>query len=583
MFPQIPQLTTPAPSSGTSLPLQGSKTDPARLGHTVTGVIQPTNFAAAFAADAVDLPNADADTPDESNDLAEQKSTDTNAATQKEAHGLADPKRSDEGLALTIPKPSTSDAPLSKPLLDQTNSTLAHNPQDPLLSGHNPGMPNQANKTVTDPWQVVVLPKGEATLESMGPTKSLNMSSVPNQPPDESFAATFGSNMQTPGAVPTNLSGSPALESEQHATLPPPIEPRLVAGEPETASTPETKLTARFAELAAPHSRQVSPMPPHSMAKTSTTPQMAVVETDKVGTPGTTAILHAALTEATGSDDATTVLKSKGPVPTVVSGEAIPKTTSKGQLTQPPVDQTIATTPVLNSTRAADLSPATNAIGLPPLETTKVATSEHDKRKLARSEPTLQNPPISPIENTKLTAPMVPWQGMAPTLLETTTTAEPFAFDPISSESRLSALSSNPTTSNPLQRTDLPPQIARQLAEAIQQNPNRLVEITLKPQELGAVRLSVQQAEAGIIVSLTAERPETLDLMRRHVDQLEQDFQAMGYANIAFSFADSDAGTDAQSDAPPSSGPAEAEDVTATPATHIHLSNGTTSGVDLRL
>ena len=71
--------------------------------------------------------------------------------------------------------------------------------------------------------------------------------------------------------------------------------------------------------------------------------------------------------------------------------------------------------------------------------------------------------------------------------------------------------------------------------------------------------------------------------MRRHVDQLEQDFQAMGYANIAFSFADSDAGTDAQSDAPPSSGPAEAEDVTATPATHIHLSNGTTSGVDLRL
>ena len=38
-------------------------------------------------------------------------------------------------------------------------------------------------------------------------------------------------------------------------------------------------------------------------------------------------------------------------------------------------------------------------------------------------------------------------------------------------------------------------------------------------------------------LTLTAERPETLDLMRRHIDQLAQDFRDLGYRNLAFSFA----------------------------------------------
>jgi len=37
-------------------------------------------------------------------------------------------------------------------------------------------------------------------------------------------------------------------------------------------------------------------------------------------------------------------------------------------------------------------------------------------------------------------------------------------------------------------------------------------------------------------VSITAERPETLDLIRRHIDILGQDFRDMGYERSEFSF-----------------------------------------------
>jgi flagellar hook-length control protein FliK len=113
--------------------------------------------------------------------------------------------------------------------------------------------------------------------------------------------------------------------------------------------------------------------------------------------------------------------------------------------------------------------------------------------------------------------------------------------------------------------------------------PNRPVEIMLKPQELGAVRLTVQQADTGIMVNLTAERPETLDLMRRHIDQLGQDFQAIGYTNIAFSFAGSDADPDAQQEEQAKEFSDTAEENAVLQTTQIYLSTSTNSGVDLRL
>ncbi|MEM6565340.1 MAG: flagellar hook-length control protein FliK [Pseudomonadota bacterium] len=100
---------------------------------------------------------------------------------------------------------------------------------------------------------------------------------------------------------------------------------------------------------------------------------------------------------------------------------------------------------------------------------------------------------------------------------------------------------SQTTTSAPtiFARSETPHLIARQMAEVLQRMPDGPVEIALSPKELGRVRMSITAAEAGITVSVIAERPETLDLMRRNVDDLARDFQSLGYESVSFSFNDS--------------------------------------------
>ena len=87
-------------------------------------------------------------------------------------------------------------------------------------------------------------------------------------------------------------------------------------------------------------------------------------------------------------------------------------------------------------------------------------------------------------------------------------------------------------------RADTPTQIARQLAEAIQNRAGQSVDVALNPRELGRVRMSISAAEAGITVTVLAERPETLDLMRRNIDELAREFQNIGYESINFAFAE---------------------------------------------
>ena len=88
-----------------------------------------------------------------------------------------------------------------------------------------------------------------------------------------------------------------------------------------------------------------------------------------------------------------------------------------------------------------------------------------------------------------------------------------------------------------LNRPDTPTMIARQMVESLQKAPDKPVEIALNPKELGRVRMSISSAEAGITVNVVAERPETLDLMRRNIEQLAREFVDLGYTNMEFAFA----------------------------------------------
>lgn len=133
------------------------------------------------------------------------------------------------------------------------------------------------------------------------------------------------------------------------------------------------------------------------------------------------------------------------------------------------------------------------------------------------------------------------------------------------------------------QRADLPPHIARQLAEALPRAQNRPVDIILSPEELGRVRMSVSVTETGVTVNLLAERPETLDLLRRNIDLLGQDFQSLGFESIAFAFADENAQSGDETGAQDVELPPADTTTNIDEAPVIELQNGASSGLDLRL
>lgn len=79
-------------------------------------------------------------------------------------------------------------------------------------------------------------------------------------------------------------------------------------------------------------------------------------------------------------------------------------------------------------------------------------------------------------------------------------------------------------------------------------NPDKPVEIKLNPVELGRVRMVLTPSEAGVTVSILADRSDTLDLMRRNIDDLGRSLADMGYEDISFSFGQDTSQHDADSD-----------------------------------
>ena len=178
-----------------------------------------------------------------------------------------------------------------------------------------------------------------------------------------------------------------------------------------------------------------------------------------------------------------------------------------------------------------------------------------------------------------------------PTSLRDTNSSQATAFEPES----LSELRSMPElqaahrtpSDTVLARPELPRHLSQQLAQAMQHGGNRPVELHLNPVELGRVKISLQTSDGSVTVHIMADRPETLDLMRRHMDLLAQDFRAIGFNKPQFSFAQNGSGEGgghfaaphgqgSDRPAPPGLLP-ETEPTTSPPALHI------TDRVDIRV
>lgn len=79
-------------------------------------------------------------------------------------------------------------------------------------------------------------------------------------------------------------------------------------------------------------------------------------------------------------------------------------------------------------------------------------------------------------------------------------------------------------------------QVLRQIADGAARMTDGEIEIRLSPEELGGVRMHLVRGESSMTVHITADRQETLDLMRRNIDQLARDLADAGYEGAEFSF-----------------------------------------------
>ncbi len=77
---------------------------------------------------------------------------------------------------------------------------------------------------------------------------------------------------------------------------------------------------------------------------------------------------------------------------------------------------------------------------------------------------------------------------------------------------------------------------AEQLAAAISRRDDGDIELRLDPPELGRVRVVLGAGEHGLTATITTERPDVADLMRRHADVLERALADAGHKGAALSF-----------------------------------------------
>jgi hypothetical protein len=74
------------------------------------------------------------------------------------------------------------------------------------------------------------------------------------------------------------------------------------------------------------------------------------------------------------------------------------------------------------------------------------------------------------------------------------------------------------------------------LSEIVINASSEIVAVRLDPEELGSVTLHIAKQDERIAISIGAERPETQDLLRRHIQTLEDDLLACGYRDVSFDF-----------------------------------------------
>ena len=111
-----------------------------------------------------------------------------------------------------------------------------------------------------------------------------------------------------------------------------------------------------------------------------------------------------------------------------------------------------------------------------------------------------------------------------------------------------------------------------------------MVELVMTPSDLGHLRFEMVKTGDHLHITLTVERPETLELLRRNSEPVLADFRQAGYAGATFSFGQGASGGQPQTPAPPNAAPQTAPPPRDAPAPPLSSEPGLQgTGLDLRL
>ena len=158
------------------------------------------------------------------------------------------------------------------------------------------------------------------------------------------------------------------------------------------------------------------------------------------------------------------------------------------------------------------------------------------------------------------------------------------SFDPLAMAATPNTPTGSQSGANGLQ--SLPVQhVASQLAAVLVRNASSVTELALAPEELGRVKLRMKSDPANpdrMVILISVDRPETLDLFRRHAGELADAIRNAGYSGADIGFDQSGGeGASGQRREPSSLAPALSfDDVDQTQATPMRSVG---ASLDLRL
>lgn len=86
--------------------------------------------------------------------------------------------------------------------------------------------------------------------------------------------------------------------------------------------------------------------------------------------------------------------------------------------------------------------------------------------------------------------------------------------------------------------TVTPQNLGQAIVQVVQKGEDRQIDLALRPEELGRLRFEMSTSGDKVHVTLFIERPEALDLIRRHAEHLLNDLRQAGFSQSSLSFGD---------------------------------------------